>query len=437
MRKRNIICLILISVLLLCGCQMRTVDEMYVPPKRSDDFYSLQTVINNAMTDLQYSAPISGENQQIVQTADLNGDDVMECILFAKGGSQMPLQILIFSMENGEYVHSETIKLPGTAFDKVEYAKIDSNPGVELIVGSQVSDQVSRSVYVYSFAQGEAQQLVTEDYVSFLTCDLDSNGKSEIFVLRSGSTETDRGIVELFSVYDGVMERSVELNMSETSSKLRRILSGQLQDGKPAVYVASAVDEDTLITDVYAIVNGFFTNVSLSGDSETSVKTMRNYFVYADDIDSDGIIELPSLIRTRSIDTARPDSGQNLIRWYSVTSKGEQVDKLYTYHHFIGGWYLQIDRDYSERISVVDLGNICDFYVWDQETPIKVLSIHTLTGQSREVQSTSDNRFPLYKAESTIYSAEVYEYSARYNFTQEAVLRSFFMIRENWYTGET
>ena len=190
---KKFICLVLISVLLLCGCQMRTVEEMYEPPKRSDDFYSLQTVINNAMVGLQYSAPISGENQQIVQTADLDGDEVMECILFAKGGSDMPLHILIFSMKDGEYVHDQTIKLPGAAFDKVEYAQIDSNPGVELIVGSQVSDQVSRSVYVYSFAHEEAQQLVTEDYVSFLTVDLDTNGKKELFVLRSGSTETAQG----------------------------------------------------------------------------------------------------------------------------------------------------------------------------------------------------------------------------------------------------
>lgn len=437
MKKRNLICLVLISVLLLCGCQIRTVEEMYEPPKRSDDFYSLQTVINNAMVGLQYSAPISGENQQIVQTADLDGDEVMECILFAKGGNDIPLHILIFSMEKGEYVHEQTIHLPGAAFDKVEYAPIDSNPGVELIVGSQVSDQVSRSVYVYSFAHEEAQQLVTEDYVNFLTADLDTNGKSELFVLCSGSTETSRGIVELFSVYDGVMERSNEVSMSEPATKLRRILTGQLQDGKPAVYVASAVDEDTLITDVYTIVDGFFTNVSLSNDSGTSIKTMRNYFVYADDIDSDGVIELPSLIPTRSIDTARPDSGQNLIQWYGLTSKGEQVDKLHTYHHFIGGWYLQLESQLSDRISIMDLGNICDFYVWDQGTPVKVLTIHTLTGQSREAQSTADNRFILYKAESAIYSGELYNSSAQYNFTQETVLRSFFMIRENWYTGET
>ena len=437
MKKKNIVWLIVISVLLLCGCEMRTVDQMYVPPKRSDDFNSLQTAINSAMVGMEYSAPVSGENQQIVQTADLNGDEIQEYLLFAKGGSDRPLHILVFSMENEEYVHTQSIDLPGTAFDKVEYAQIDGKPGEELVVGSQVSDQVSRSVYVYSFAKGEAEQLVTEDYQNFLTVDLDTNGKSEVFVLRAGSTEADRGIAELFSVYDGVMERSIEVNLSETTDNLKRILLGQLYDGKPAVYVASAIDEDTLITDVYAIVDGVFTNVSLSNESGTSIKTMRNYFVYADDIDSDGIMELPSLLEMPSIDMAWHNSGQNLIRWYSMTSSGEEIDKVFTYHNFLGGWYYEIDNNLSDKISVVDLGNICDFYVWDDQSPIKVLSIHALSGQSRETQSTVDNRFVLYRGESTIYAASLDGEAAQYGFTKETVLRSFRMIRENWNTGET
>ena len=133
---------LILSALLLCGCQMRTVDKMYAPPKRSDDYNSLQTVINQSMEGLEYSAPVSGDNQQIVQTADLNGDGIMECLLFAKGGDNLPMHIMVFAMENEEYVHSQTINLPGSSFDKVEYATIDDQPGMEIIVGTQVSDQV-------------------------------------------------------------------------------------------------------------------------------------------------------------------------------------------------------------------------------------------------------------------------------------------------------
>lgn len=437
MKGKKFITLLILSALLFSGCEMLTVDQMYKPPKRSEDFNALQSAINGAIGNMEYSAPISGENQQIVQTADLYGDGEAECLLFAKGGEEHPLHILIFSLQDDEYIHTQTIDLPGSAFDKVEYAQMDEKPGLELIVGSQVSDKVSRSVYVFTFSGGEVQQLVMEEYRNFLSVDLDSDTRSELFVLRGGMTQSDNGIVELFNINDGIMERSLEINLSETAENLKRILVGQLQDGKTAVYIASAVDEKTLITDIYTVVDGVFTNVSLSNESGTSVQTMRNYFVYADDIDSDGIMELPNLLEMRSIDMTWHNSGQNLIRWYSMTSKGEEIDKLYTYHNFIGGWYLQIDSSLIHRISVVDLGNICDFYIWDNGRPVKVLSIHALTGGSREEQSTSDNRFVLYKGESTIYAASLDEEAAAYDFTRETVLRSFYMIRENWNTGET
>ena len=437
MKGKKLIALLIVTALLLCGCEILTVDQMYKPPKRSEDFNSLQSAISNAIADMEYSAPVSGENQQIVQTADLYGDGAEEFLLFAKGGNEHPLHILIFRLENDEYVHCQTIDLPGSAFGKVEYAQMDDKPGMELIVGSQVSDKVSRSVYVFTFAGGEAQQLVMEDYQNFLTVDLDSDSRSELFVLRGGNTQSDKGIVELFSVNDGIIERSIEINMSETANNLKRIFVGQLQDGKTAVFLASAAGENKLITDVYTISDGIFTNVSLSNESGTSVKTMRNYFVYADDIDSDGVTELPNLLEMRSIDMTWHNSGQSLIRWYSMNAKGEEIDKLYTYHNFIGGWYLRIESGLIHRISVVDLGNICDFYIWDNGSPVKVLSIHALTGQSREEQSTAENRFVLYKGESTIYAASLDREAALYGFTQETVLRSFYMIRENWNTGET
>ena len=429
MKKMKHILAALMSVLLFCGCQMRTVNEMYAPPKRSDDYYSLQTVINASMTGMEYSAPVSGDNQQVVQTADLNGDEVPECLLFARGGDNMPLHILIFSMVNKEYVHSHTIDLPGHSFDKVEYAPIDDHPGMEIVVGTQVSDQLSRSVSVFSLATGEPQYLITEDYINFLTVDLNTNGKHELFVILAGPSNLDRGIAELFSVRNSVVERSNELNLSETADNLKRILVGQLQDGNPAVYVASAVDEDTLITDVFTMVDSTFTNVSLSSESGTSVKTMRNYYIYADDIDGDEIVELPSLMDMRSVDKSWYGYDQKLIRWYSMTAQGEEIDKMYTYHNFNCGWYIQVDNELADQISVVDLGTVWDFYIWDEGLPIKVMSIHAFTGQNREAQSNADGRFVLYKTESTIYAASLDDGAAAYQYTQESVLRNFHEIQ--------
>ena len=58
---------------------------MYCLPRRSERYDNLQVVMDEAMDELEYSAPVAGENQQIVQMADLSGDGNSEIILFAKG----------------------------------------------------------------------------------------------------------------------------------------------------------------------------------------------------------------------------------------------------------------------------------------------------------------------------------------------------------------
>ena len=82
MKKRILLICALMAALLLSGCA-RTIDELYSPPKRSEEFSRLQAAIDIAMAGLNYSAPLSGEHQQAVQMADLDGDGSDEYLVFA------------------------------------------------------------------------------------------------------------------------------------------------------------------------------------------------------------------------------------------------------------------------------------------------------------------------------------------------------------------
>ena len=96
MKKRILLLTLLAAALLLTGCATRTVEEMYALPKRSKEYDKLQAAIDSAMYGLTYCAPRSGEHQQTVQTADLDGDGQDEYLVFAKGATEKPLQVLIF-----------------------------------------------------------------------------------------------------------------------------------------------------------------------------------------------------------------------------------------------------------------------------------------------------------------------------------------------------
>ena len=437
--KRFYVFLILIFAgSILSGCVFSTVDEMYQLPKRSEEYRALQQVIDQAMTGLSYCAPVSGQQRQTVQTVDLDGDDDLEYVLFAKIEAEMPLRMLVFDKAGEGYKHIDTVQCGGTAFDRVEYVQMDDQPGLEMVVGRLVSDQVLRSLSVYTFAGGQAEQILSANYQRFVTVDLDPNPNFEVMVLRPGLTEIDRGVVELYSVQDGNMERSVEVNMSEPIDKLKRILTGRLHDESPAVYVASTIGDSALITDVYTLVDGVLTNVTFSNESGTSVKTLRNYYVYADDIDDDGILELPHLIEMQTPDQSTVSTQNNIIRWYAMTKDGGEVDKRYTYHNFVDGWYLELNKSWALKVFVLQQGNQYEFYAWNDEGTAykKLLTIYKLTGQNRSQQATENGRFVLQENETVIYSALIEAEGQSYGLTEKTLPGLFRLIRQDWNTGE-
>lgn len=437
-RKVKIVAMIL-ALVLLSGCSMRTVDQLYCVPKRSEEFNDLQSAIDRHMGSRSYCAPLSGQNPQAVQMADLDGDGVGEYLLFAKGDTERPLHILVFRSVDGGYVLSDIIESAGAAYDIVDYARIDDRPGLELVVGVQVSDQVTRSVSVYRFNEGKAEQLLSTNYTKFLSYDMDTDGRSELMVLRSGGSDEASGVAELYS-YKGVStERSNEVSLSESVDRMKRILTGKLQDGIPAVYVASAVGESAIITDVFALVDGYFTNVSLSAASGTSVQTLRNYYVYADDIDQDGVVELPNLITMRSPSDEDIPERQYLIRWFAMTSLGEEIEKGHTYHNFQGGWYVGLGGPWASRIAVVQKEEAFEFFLWSEEMTEaqKLFTVYAFTGNDREEVAVRDNRFVLLETDDTVYAAYLEVASASCGITQESLIRSFHRIHSDWNTGET
>jgi len=434
----KLILILSLAVTVLCGCSMQAIGELYCLPMRSEEFTGLRTAIDQIMIGREYCAPISGENQQTVQSTDLNGDGKDEYILFAKSADEKPLQIFIFSLVGDDYILLDTIESNGSTFEQVEYVQMNDEPGMEIVVGRQVSDQVLRSVSIYSLVGGQVELIMTAGYSKFLCSDLDGDKLDELMILRPGSANSDNGIAEMFGFENETIERSPEINMSGPADSIKRIMLGKLNDGVPAMYVASSVDGNTLITDVYAVVDGEFSNVSLSNESGTSVQTLRNYYVYADDIDDDGVLELPDLISMKMIGGSGVDT-QYMIRWYAMTSEGKEVDKQYTYHNFVGGWYMQFEKKLAPRITVTQKGNSYEFSLWNKyyTRSEMLMTVYVLTGQKREEQAIRDNRFVLYRTDTTVYAANLEVASAAYGMSKESLIQSFHLILQDWKTGET
>lgn len=430
----GIMALLLLS-LVLTGCGMRTVEEMYALPKRSQDYQLLQTAIDEAMEGLKYCAPVAGENQLSVQSADLDGDGQPEHLVFAAGGEEKPLQVLIFRQEpSGVYSLMDVIQSNGSAFEQVEYVNFDEKPGVELVIGRQVSDQVLGSVSVYSFSGGSAQLMLMSSYAKFFTCDLDENGRSELMVLRPGESAAARGVAVLYSTDRGKIQRSVETQLSAGTSDIRRITRSHLQGEAPAIFVASAVENRAVITDVLSLRGGKLANISIN-----STQTLRNFYVYPDDIDGDGVMELPGLVTMKAVSIWGEDEQKYLLRWFSLDSEGREVDKLFTFHDQLGGWYIRLNSEWAQRVAVEQDEGRYTFYVWNEsyEEATALFTIFVLTGSTRDADAAQEGRFTLYRGEEVTFAGRLARYAEEYGITQQNMIDSFSLIHQDWQTGET
>ncbi|HIQ67165.1 MAG TPA: hypothetical protein IAB74_01475 [Candidatus Faecousia excrementigallinarum] len=438
MKSRWLILLGVLACLLLSGCAMKTVDEMYCLPRRSEAYQELQRVLDAELQNMEYCAPLSGMNQQPVQAADVDGDGVSEFLVFAKASGERPLRILVIERQDQTFTLTDTLQFSGTAFDQVEYMAMDDRSGVELVVGIQLSNQLLRSVSAYTFTDGKGEKLLDVNYTNFLAVDLDRDNRGELFVLYPGQTEESPGFVALYEVEKGVVERSLEVKLSAPVSRLQRVITGELASGETAVFVASALEDTVLVTDVYAMRGGVLTNISLSNESGTSVSTIRNHFVYAQDIDEDGQLELPALIPMKTM-SERNTQSEDLIRWYSLTITGEEVDKLYTYHNFVNGWYLVLDSTWAQQVTVTQDSTSYSFYLWDlaKENAIRVLEVEMLYTQDEISDAMENGSILLYQGESSAYVGTLTSDAAQFGLTQEWLRGSFHLIYDVRFLPET
>ena len=219
MKKKILLLLLTLLVSLLTGCGYQTVEQMYCIPRRTEEYTLLQKTIEDAMEGLEFASPTYGDNQQVVQSADLDGDGKQEYIVFARGNSEKPLKILVFhEAGDGAYVLMEMLQMNGAAFEQVDYVDMDGKPGSELVVGRRLSDQMMRVAAVFSFADGQSEQLINTIYAKFFTADMDANGSADLLVLREGETDVSSGSAVLYIYENSGILRSKEIRLSQRRS---------------------------------------------------------------------------------------------------------------------------------------------------------------------------------------------------------------------------
>ena len=426
---KNRIWLLLILALLLAGCAVPTVDQLYCVPDRPQSYSDMQSVFDSAMEGLDYTAPKNGENLQTIQMHDLDGDGIREYLIFARSDADKSLQILIFRQVGQQYELTDTIACKGASFDQVEYVQMDGKGGAELLVGTRISEQVYRSAVVYRYVAGKTLPIMSTSYVRLLTCDMNGNGSQELLVLKPGITDEDPGAAALCWVEGDMGMRSNEVPLSCPVTQVEGIFAGSLTGGTQGIFITG--DAEASVTDVLALDGQTLRNAALESATGTQSVKLGQYRLYPMDLDGDGVVELPQVIKTRDPMGA---SNQRIVRWYALDARGNETETAYTWHDLENGWYLVLEDSWVPNLRLSTETGEAHFHQHDPNTGTveKIFTIYTLTGQNREANAVIENRFILHKGDQVIYAARLEVASGALAISPEDLISRFRLDNQAW-----
>ncbi len=435
--KKAIVLLLALLCLPLSGCLLQSAEELYALPKQSAEYYTLQNQLESVLRGgAEYCAPISGDRRQAVQLADLDSDGQEEAIAFLRIPGEKPLKIYIYKKTDEGYVEYARIEGDGSAFESVDYRQIDTTLGLELVVGRQVSDQVPQTLSAYSVEEGHVTELLNVSCIRYTLADLDANGLQELLVFH-GDEDSLMGLTEYYRWGEGGLSLAGSASMSAalTSDSIRRIVYGMMQDDTPAVFVANTYEEMSIVTDVFVLDDEVFTNVSALGGGANDATRVRYRSVYAEDIDGDGLIELPHTVQLSQLWEDDP-APYYKIQWYNLRRDGSRVYKQATFHNYSDGWYLSL-RPNWEKTLAVDYGRdaqqlLCyRFYSVDAVGKTQQrFAIYAFNTDDTLI--LEEGRFVLGEKGDAVYAGQIMDERV----TQQELKDAFHFISTDWNSGE-
>lgn len=419
--------LAIVIAILFSGCFMRDPDELITLPKQSEDYYNLQQAIDEVMKDATYSAPIGGENRQAVQLKDLDGDGNNEAVLFAKTEGEHPLKIYVFNRDGAVFSPIACLEGDGINFDSVQFAQVDGTGGLEIVVSRQLNDGVPQTLSVYATQNHTVTELLTISDYRFVVTDLDQDGAEDVFVLRADAAQRD-GAAELYTWKDGQMQSDSQILMGATAEKTVAVQPGKLHGDVSAIFVTSTLDETNLAVDVFAVQDQHLVNLT---GAEHALSIPANWSLT--DIDADGAMEFPQLLRLSAAEVSDSTDSLALVRWLGMDATGAMSAETVNLHNGSEQWYLNLPDFWQENLCVATrFTDNCHSTILYQQTsagePVQVLAIYAYTGEDAQQWASEDGRFPLGSRGSTVYAAKVAEVADMECLRQDAVTSRFHLL---------
>ncbi len=360
--------------LILSGCDIFSADtaELLSPPALTGDLLPIDTAIKESVKSsytLEY--PSRGNYRSAIIQHDMNSDGVLEAFAFysTQDRDTSKMNINAIANKGDKWVSVATQSISAGGVDRIEFSDLDADGIDEILVGWEIYGTSERKLAIYSLGENTLTQRLLEQYTHFTYCDLDEDGRREIFIARSAPAES-RNTAHLYALTSVGVSTISSCELDSTAKTLNHPVVSTLSTGKPAIYI-DEIKGVGAVTEVLFLEKGQLQNPLMNPETRETSATLRTATLESRDINSDGIIEIPIRHEVATVTRSNEAEKQYLTDWCSFT--GETLTpKLTAYMNLNDKYYYVIPERWIGQVAILNdpENSLIEIYGFDNENSV-------------------------------------------------------------------
>ena len=435
MKKRLFILTLLL--VFLTGCTYQMGDGLLSLPRLPEEYVGLQKLYDEILAEgAAYVSAKSGANRQSVQLADFDSDGENEVVSFFKNADGT-FSVYIHKKFDETYFEIGKADGVGKNIRSVDYINMNAMGELALLVTWDLEDSLQSALSVYSVRDGEMQNVLDLQYLSYYVTDMDLDAQDDIIAVSRDSGEQFNSVA-MYSFDGSKCEVKGKTQLSIESDKVVNMVAGLTTSGKRAVYIDSSTLESEYVTDIiYCQNDGALMNESIDTESGSANVTKRHINVYSSDIDNDGIVEVPlAKMFTGYTDPLSSDTRWK-INWSEIETGKIVNNSMNTFHNSLEGWFFVLPEKWDTDVSavIVNESNVSqttffvpyeiadDNYSMSYDETNSLVTIYAVSADNADTFIRKNRDVTIIKeTETTVYGYKVYDNGmSKYAVTAEDV----------------
>ncbi|MGN0625961.1 MAG: hypothetical protein ACI4I8_06805 [Oscillospiraceae bacterium] len=357
-------CCLLLSA---CSSFQFNLTDLMQAPKLSEDQAEIYEALTDAVgvSDVQLKYPKSGAYRSAFVMFDLDADGEKEALVFYNmpswGGN---VRIMILDHQQEKWVSVYDAVGEGTDITEVDFRILTSSGRYCLMIGWEQGTSENTNISVYDYTGGQLRVLFESEYSQMLIEDIDQDGVQEI-LLGVFKASAQMGSIRLINDTDEGLQPVSRVVMDNTITKFLGIDIGFLSKDQIAVFVDAYTSSTQIVTEIMVYTEEGRL-VPLSGHAgELDRLLVRELPVRCEDIDGDGILEIPVSLNEYNEEEREDDNRKNMIQYVRLSnpealemlkaeSASEQEHQESVLFSFVPVWTGFLNPDYGFRFQFPD-----------------------------------------------------------------------------------